>query len=164
MTSSSDERHALRRLYTLLEREAELHLCNGCDGCGNRCVDGVELTRSEFEVLLAHLRTLPEEEVHRVLTQPKRRRWGEEAWVDLCPFRDEERGRCLVYPVRPFICRLFGHVEWMPCPLGAIPTCPPRSKEWLWAYVRWERRTIREWLTILPEADWLRSYLESGEG
>jgi len=33
-----------------------------------------------------------------------------------CPFYQE--GSCTVYEVRPFACRLFGHVEEMPCPRG----------------------------------------------
>lgn len=26
----------------------------------------------------------------------------------ICPFRDEENKKCLIYPVRPIVCRLFG--------------------------------------------------------
>jgi Fe-S-cluster containining protein len=34
-----------------------------------------------------------------------------------CRFRDEAAGRCRIYPARPLICRLFGLVEWLPCPV-----------------------------------------------
>lgn len=160
MNASLEEGHALQRLYAALEEGTALDLCNGCDGCGDRCVDGVELTLSEFLAILEYLRTLSPEEVQAVLSQPKRRRWEGVAWVEICLFRDEVQGRCLVYPVRPFICRLFGHVEWMPCPIGALPSPPPESKHWLWEYVLWPRRTLREWLALLPEAEWLRRWVE----
>lgn len=29
-----------------------------------------------------------------------------------------QKGRCAVYPVRPFLCRLFGHVESLVCIRG----------------------------------------------
>lgn len=34
-----------------------------------------------------------------------------------CPWFDLEKG-CLVYPVRPFACRLFGHVKELKCARG----------------------------------------------
>lgn len=37
----------------------------------------------------------------------------------ICPFRDEEHKKCLIYPVRPIICRLFGVAKGeMQCPNG----------------------------------------------
>ena len=37
----------------------------------------------------------------------------------ICPFRDEENKKCLVYPVRPIICRLYGVAKGcMQCPNG----------------------------------------------
>lgn len=37
-----------------------------------------------------------------------------------CPFRDEVKKKCLIYPVRPLICRLFGVTNEgvMRCPNG----------------------------------------------
>lgn len=36
-----------------------------------------------------------------------------------CPFRDEVKKKCLIYPVRPLICRLYGVAEGnMECPNG----------------------------------------------
>jgi len=46
---------------------------------------------------------------------------GDGVRIALCPFRDDARGRCRVYPVRPVVCRLMGHVPWMPCPLDRVP-------------------------------------------
>jgi Fe-S-cluster containining protein len=36
----------------------------------------------------------------------------------VCPFRDETKMRCAVYPVRPLICRMFGVVQLMQCRNG----------------------------------------------
>lgn len=36
----------------------------------------------------------------------------------ICPFRDEERRRCSIYPVRPLICRLCGISIGMKCEHG----------------------------------------------
>lgn len=30
-------------------------------------------------------------------------------------------GRCMAYPIRPLICRLWGAVDWLPCPWGCRP-------------------------------------------
>jgi hypothetical protein len=30
-------------------------------------------------------------------------------------------GRCMAYDIRPLICRLWGTVEWLPCPWGCRP-------------------------------------------
>lgn len=35
-----------------------------------------------------------------------------------CPFRDEEKRRCVIYPVRPMICRLCGISHGMKCAHG----------------------------------------------
>lgn len=37
----------------------------------------------------------------------------------ICPFRDEKEKKCLIYPVRPIACRLFGvAARNMKCPNG----------------------------------------------
>ncbi len=35
-----------------------------------------------------------------------------------CRFLNQQTRLCIIYPVRPLICRLFGLVEWLPCPTG----------------------------------------------
>lgn len=35
-----------------------------------------------------------------------------------CPFRDDKNKKCLIYPVRPVICRLFGVAKGMECANG----------------------------------------------
>jgi len=38
-------------------------------------------------------------------------------------------GRCLVYDVRPLLCRLWGAVQGMPCPRGCRPVGGPLTDE-----------------------------------
>lgn len=35
-----------------------------------------------------------------------------------CPFRDNKAKKCLIYPVRPTVCRLMGVAKGMNCPNG----------------------------------------------
>lgn len=61
----------------------------------------------------------------------------------ICPFRDEEHKKCLIYPVRPIICRLFGVAKGeMQCPNGntaeidGIPFLP-KSEIKILNFERW---------------------------
>ena len=117
-------------------------VCNGCDDCGGRCLDGWECTLEEFEAILTHVERSPA--ALAVCAQPKAEEWGE-GRLRLCWFRDRERGRCAVYPVRPLICRLFGHVEWLPCPTGAVVPAPGSGIPEVRRYARVARRTFAEW-------------------
>ena len=62
-----------------------------------------------------------------------------------CEFRDVELGRCLVYPARPLICRLFGHVEWLPCPIFKVEKTVPGAVSLMQAYAGEPRKTFAEW-------------------
>jgi len=42
-----------------------------------------------------------------------------------CPFY--QQGRCVVYPVRPLICKLFGHGELLACERGYNVNIPERD-------------------------------------
>jgi hypothetical protein len=64
-----------------------------------------------------------------------------------CRFRDAERGRCSIYPVRPLVCRLFGHVEWLPCPIQKITAPHPGGVDAMRRYGEAPLRTYEEWLT-----------------
>jgi len=134
-----------------------LHLCHGCDGCGLRCTEGVKITYTEFLRITRFLRE-HSEEAERVQAQDK----SIPGWpiTQFCQFRDTELERCSIYPVRPVICRLFGHTEWLPCPLGIVP---PQGTEAMDAYQRYAQEKLQpfdEWRrevdcgeTILPALD-----------
>src|SRR5690242_20501535 len=98
----------------------QIEVCNGCDACGLRCAAGVPATREEWKHLQKHMENASEEEradIARVEAQDKTVDLGDDVTVTMCRYRDMERGRCAVYPARPLVCRLLGHVEWMPCPI-----------------------------------------------
>jgi Fe-S-cluster containining protein len=120
--------------------------CNGCDECGTRCTAGIQVLRSEYDAARAELARLPTEEVARVLRQEKRQPIpGTEETYVACEFRDVERGRCLIYPARPLICRLFGHVEWLPCPIAKVEHVVPGAVPLMQAYAAEPRHTFAEW-------------------
>jgi ferredoxin len=132
-----------------LTARMEMATCDGCDGCGLRCMDGFTVTRAEYEAVQVYLATLPPEETARVAAQEKTVPWpgAEEsgATVTYCRYRDTERENCSVYPARPTICRLFGQTEWLPCPIGAVERFPADAAS-LWnKYRTFERRTWAEW-------------------
>lgn len=136
-----------------LTARMSLDVCDGCDHCGTRCMDGFTVTRAEYEAVAAYLNTLPAETVRRVLHQEKTLPWpGAEdtgATVTYCRYRDTENGRCLVYPVRPTVCRLFGHTHWLPCPIEAVPSFPDDSPALWREYLSFERRTWDGWSAAL---------------
>jgi hypothetical protein len=120
--------------------------CSGCDHCGTRCTAGIQVLRSEYEAVCEELARLPAEEVARVLGQEKRVPIpGSDEQYTACEFRDVERGRCLVYPARPLICRLFGHVEWLPCPIFKVEKVVPGAVTLMQAYAGEPRQTFSEW-------------------
>lgn len=71
-----------------------------------------------------------------------------EEWNTPCRFRDERAGRCRVYPVRPFVCRIMGHVPWLPCPTERVRHLPPEPliRPALDAYCREPRMPFHAWL------------------
>jgi Fe-S-cluster containining protein len=120
--------------------------CDGCDHCGTRCTAGIQVLRSEYEAARAELARLPAEEVDRVLGQEKQRPIpGTEEQYTACEFRDVEHGRCLIYPARPMICRLFGHVEWLPCPIFKVEKVVPGAVPLMQAYAGEPRKTFAAW-------------------
>jgi Fe-S-cluster containining protein len=120
--------------------------CDGCDACGTRCTAGIQVLEGEYRAIAEELERLPAEEVARVLGQEKRVPIpGSEESYTACRFRDVERGRCLIYRARPAICRLFGHVEWLPCPIFKITSHAAGAVEVMQAYAGEERKTFEEW-------------------
>ncbi|HET6386827.1 MAG TPA: YkgJ family cysteine cluster protein [Armatimonadota bacterium] len=119
-----------------------MRLCDGCDGCGLRCTEGVRMTRSEYQRIETHLRSNPDEAA-RVAAQEK----SIPGWpvTKFCQFRDTEKNRCSIYPVRPVICRLFGHTEWLPCPLEIVPLKGQDAMDVYQRYAREEIRPFDEW-------------------
>jgi Fe-S-cluster containining protein len=120
--------------------------CDGCDHCGTRCTSGIQVLRSEYEAALVEMRRLPAGEVERVLGQQKQLPIpGTDEIYPACEFRDTEHGRCLIYPARPTICRLFGHVEWLPCPIFKVEKVQPGAVPLMQSYATEPRKTFADW-------------------
>ena len=83
--------------------------CDGCTAGADRCAGDVPMTRYEYEQIVAVLgeRAAPPRPSHRP-----------EEMAAPCRFLDGETRLCLIYPVRPLACRLFGLTPWWPCPAG----------------------------------------------
>jgi ferredoxin len=124
-----------------------LSACDGCDRCGDRCVSGYPISRWEYERIRAYLETQDPAEVERIAEGAKEVPWpgAPEFTYEACRFRDVEQGRCSIYPVRPLVCRLFGHVEWLPCPAGIIEEAAPHGVALMEWYGRRDLRPFEEW-------------------
>jgi hypothetical protein len=105
------------------------------------------MTRMEFRRILAQLRQTDPEQARRVLSQDKEVQWFEDISVQACLFYDVRRKGCLIYPARPLICRLFGRVEWLPCPIGRPVPRLHNGLQILQDYASEERLTFDQWLS-----------------
>jgi len=79
------------------------------DGCGG-CCGVVPVTEKEFEVVIKYIL---ENEITPI-----------DNGVN-CPLY--MNGKCSIYPVRPLLCKLFGHTDAMKCPRGYNVNVPPRK-------------------------------------
>ena len=120
--------------------------CNGCHACGLRCTAGIQITEPEYRRIVTHLRAGDPATLRRVLGQEKRLPWFEGVSTQACLFRDVQREGCAIYPVRPLICRLFGRVEWLPCPAGQSVPQLPEGVGLIQRYADEKRLTFEEWL------------------
>lgn len=123
-------------------------ICDGCDECGARCTAGVPMLEPEFIAVREFLASPEGEDARRIERLDKEVPYpgAEEFHYTACRFRDVERGRCSVYPVRPLICRLFGHVDWLPCPIEKVPQATPGGLDVMRHYGSVPQKTYEEWL------------------
>ncbi len=103
------------------------------------------MAEDEFERIVEYLQKCDPNEARRVLEQSKTVQWFEDISYEACLFYDVTRRRCLVYPARPLICRLFGRVEWLPCPIGRKLPLLHNGIELIQTYARQRRATFGEW-------------------
>ncbi len=78
------------------------------DGCGE-CCGIVPVTHTEFNRIERYAK-------ENGIVPQKHEDYG------TCPMY--QNGKCTVYPVRPLICRVFGHAEDLPCPRGYNTNVP----------------------------------------
>lgn len=88
----------VQELLTLSEEMAQGfhdHTKDGkCSGCGDCCGKWLPVTKKEIERIRRYIKE------NQIPVQNN-------ADPTACPFRSEAEGKCLVYPVRPAICRDF---------------------------------------------------------
>ena len=71
-----------------------------CSRCCSCCTEHLSMTEKEFNKIKEYVR------IHNI--RPIRRLFlSIGTYDDTCPFADHENKRCLIYPVRPQICRKF---------------------------------------------------------
>ena len=119
--------------------------CNGCNGCRRKCAGEIPMTADEFRQIRKFLRDTRQA---ALALQAAREVRGSS---DPCGFLELSSGMCRIYPVRPFVCRLFGLTEFFPCPLNLFP--PKVSDGWqrLQAYAQHARHSFRDWSRLLAE-------------
>ena len=135
------------------ESQMQIEVCNGCDSCWLRCSDGVQADAAEWDALQSYQCNLDSSEAEaltQVLNQDKEVDMGDGVSVTMCRFFDMNSRKCSVYPARPLVCRLLGHVEWMPCPIEKIESVinTPDALALLGVYSKRQRRTFDEWEAI----------------
>lgn len=101
------------------------------DGCG-RCCGPVPVTENELGAIRRYVARRGIEPVdHGGLTCP--------LYID---------GRCSVYPVRPFLCRVFGHVPALQCVRGYRGN--PVPDKWARARIRRGGRAVALLTEVFP--------------
>ncbi len=128
-----------------LRQPNEDNPCDGCHECGLRCMAGIQMTQQEFGQIVKCLQSQDAKQIRRVLDQDKRVVWFEDIETEQCLFYDVTKRRCIVYPARPLICRLFGRVEWLPCPVERPVPMLSDGLGVIQAYATEKRATFAEW-------------------
>lgn len=82
-----------------------------CDSGCTECCGPATVSESEFAAIQHYIKTHQIKPVRQGITCP--------LYID---------GRCSVYEVRPYICRMFGHSYLMDCPRGYNVNLPRRQE------------------------------------
>ena len=138
--------HAAR--LRCVNEQMDLSVCNGCGECRLRCATGVQMSRLEYDAIQRfESESLDRDSIAKVRRQDKSVDLGDGVSVTMCRYYDMPSGRCAVYPARPLVCRLLGHVEWMPCPIDKVEkvVSTPDALALMESYSRYSRKTFEEW-------------------
>lgn len=91
----------LTTLDKLKKEVQDMTVDGDCSNCGQCCGNILPVGKREIELIRRYVKKHNiKEQIHRL---PTRR----EMYDFTCPFRDDLRKKCLIYPVRPAICRDF---------------------------------------------------------
>lgn len=110
-----------------------------------RCTAGIKISEFEYARIVEELRGQEPRRVRMVLEQAKELPWFEEITYTACLLLDVTTGLCIAYAARPLVCRLFGLVPHLPCPLGRVPA-DLDARRVLEGYVCQPMRTFQEWM------------------
>lgn len=78
-----------------------------CDKCKGYCCGPVPVTKAEFSEIKNYIKRQPL--MWRMQLKDQLRFFG------TCIFYDQDNNKCGIYPVRPAICKAYGHYRNMPC-------------------------------------------------
>lgn len=93
--------YQLESLYTSIPGGS----CNGCAKC---CTESVHTFYVEFIQIYTYLKA--NNLLKDILKRVENHYFEELIEAQDCPFLDEEK-KCMIYPVRPLVCRLFGYAS-----------------------------------------------------
>lgn len=146
-----DKARKVRQLKEALSRfcaSLDLEECDGCTACSHKCTTGVPMTHFEFAEIAERLAADPvaREVLHQDQADSACDGWQEQ----VCPFLDTTTRLCVIYPSRPLVCRLLGHVEWMPCPANKVRRTARTDEALtlLLQYAQLERHPFERWAKI----------------
>lgn len=74
-----------------------------CSRCGECCTPFIPMTKSEVKTVREYVKKNPQIK-ERALNQPFFE--GNDVYVKCC-FYDKDKKECMIYPIRPFICRAY---------------------------------------------------------
>jgi len=139
--------------------------CEGCHECAIRCSGAIRIAACEWRAIRGYIeRDIPPATLRRVLTEDKTFQIADGICERFCILYDMSGRRCAVYPVRPLVCRLLGHVEFMPCPLGRIERVLVDGPRIMQRYAEMDLRTFAEWFTLAPSVVVARALSGGEEG
>ena len=94
-----DEKFKYGKLKEILGAKDYVNCCTAdgkCSNCGNCCSNVIPLTKIEIATIKQYVK---KNKIKPIVH-------GQKGVIDcMCPFRDEVNKKCIIYPVRPFICR-----------------------------------------------------------
>lgn len=72
-----------------------------CSNCGNCCSNFLPMSQKEVEAIRKYIHKNDIKESRHIIPEAKK------SYDATCPFRDNTRKVCTIYPVRPKICQVF---------------------------------------------------------
>lgn len=119
--------------------------CAACTACSLRCTEGMPISEFEFHRIVEALRAQDPRQIRKVLEQEKVQAWCEGLTYTACLFLDTESRQCVIFPARPLICRLFGRVKYLPCPIARIPA-DLDARHIIQVHASQRRQTFQAWM------------------